>query len=53
VTKKYRIPFLIPRYISDIIDFDDRAIVLIDVYQILLECRNAVQPHNIAYDAEG
>ena len=47
---KYRIPFLVPWNIGDIIDFDDRTIVLVDVYQVLLECRTAVQPHNIAYD---
>jgi len=49
---KYRVPFLVPRYIGDVIDFDDRTIVFVDVYQVLLECGNAVHPHNIACGVE-
>jgi hypothetical protein len=48
---KYRIPFLVEGYIGDIVDFDDCAIVLVDVGEILLGSRSAVQPPNIAYGA--
>jgi hypothetical protein len=49
---KYRIPFLIEWYIGDIINFNDCTILLVDINQVLLESRNAVHPHDIAYRGE-
>jgi hypothetical protein len=51
-SNKYRIPFLVERHIVGVIDFDDYAILLVDVSQVLLECSNAVHPHHIPYEGE-
>jgi hypothetical protein len=46
----YRISFLVEGDLREVIDFDNRAIVLVDVDQVLLESRIAIQPPNITYE---
>jgi hypothetical protein len=38
----YRISFLVEGDLREVIDFDNRAIVLVDVDQVLLESRIAI-----------
>jgi hypothetical protein len=50
---EHRISFLVKRHLGNIINFDDSPVLLVNVDQILLEGRSAIQPPNITCTKRG